>query len=284
MNDKLNVDKSQVQNDEQQDTPESAQHSSDAEQTDFGFERVAWQDKTNKVAAVFHSVAGKYDIMNDLMSFGVHRLWKRCAVDKTAVRPGQTVLDLACGSGDLVKLLAKRVASTGKIIASDINPSMLTRARQCLIDSGLVRNIEFIEANAEHLPFPDNHVDVITMAFGLRNVTDKAKALREMYRVLKPNGRLMVLEFSKVDTGLIKKFYDFYSFKLIPKIGKIVAQDESSYRYLVESIRMHPDQEQLKTMMLAAGFATVNYDNLSHGIVAIHCADKGDKTVTALQQ
>ncbi|MEM9243156.1 MAG: bifunctional demethylmenaquinone methyltransferase/2-methoxy-6-polyprenyl-1,4-benzoquinol methylase UbiE [Pseudomonadota bacterium] len=247
--------------------------------THFGFERVAVSEKTDKVNAVFSSVADKYDLMNDLMSFGIHRLWKRCAIDKFGLCPGQTVLDLASGSGDLVKLLHRRVGNHGKVIASDINPKMLAQAKRNMIDAGIISNIDYVEANAEALPFPDNHVDAISMAFGLRNVTDKDQALREMFRVIKPGGHLLIVEFSKVSNTLLKKLYDAYSFNVIPKLGKLVANDENSYRYLVESIRVHPDQEQLKAMIKVAGFEQVRYENLTGGVVALHFASKPQELI-----
>lgn len=241
---------------------------------DFGFKKVTPQQKTDRVKAVFHSVASRYDRMNDLMSFGIHRLWKRYAIDQLGSYPGQTVLDLASGSGDMATLLLKRVGQTGKVIASDINPVMLAQAKRNLLDQGIIDNIEYVEANAEKLPFPDHHVDAVTIAFGLRNITSKEKALSEMYRVLKSGGRLLILEFSKAQHHWWQKLYDAYSFNIIPKLGKLFANDEDSYRYLVESIRMHPDQQQLKQMTEMAGFEKVHYHNLGDGIVAVHIGDK----------
>lgn len=238
--------------------------------THFGFETVLEDEKVQKVAEVFHSVAQKYDVMNDVMSCGMHRLWKRFTIDKSSVRRGDHVLDLAGGTGDLAKAWAAIVGQEGRVILSDINPSMLNVARDRFLDEGIVGNVEFVEANAESLPFPDESVDVVSIAFGLRNVTNKDKALAEMYRVLKPNGRALILEFSKPTSAELSKWYDRYSFNLIPKLGKWIANDEASYRYLVESIRMHPDQESLKNMMNAAGFTEVKYDNLTGGIVALH--------------
>ena len=238
--------------------------------TDFGFEQVAVEDKSRRVAEVFHSVASKYDLMNDLMSFGVHRLWKRIAVEFVGARPGQRVLDVAGGTGDLAAQIAPRVGDTGSVVLADINESMLCGGRDRLIDKGLVSNVSFVQADAEKLPFPDNYFDCVTIAFGLRNVTDKAAALASMQRVLKPGGKLLVLEFSKPVLPGLKPVYDMYSFKIMPKIGKWVANDESSYRYLAESIRMHPEQGALKAMMSEAGLSLCDYFNLSGGIVALH--------------
>lgn len=238
--------------------------------THFGYQQVPLQDKARKVAEVFHSVADKYDLMNDLMSLGVHRLWKRYAVELSGVRRNQQVLDLAGGTGDLAARFARMVGPQGKVVLSDINGSMLNKGRTRLVDAGVVGNIEFVQADAQYLPFPDNHFDCITIAFGLRNVTDKAAALRSMLRVLKPGGRALVLEFSKPTLPGIAPLYDLYSFKVLPLLGKWVAGDEASYRYLAESIRVHPDQETLKAMMADAGFERCDYFNLSGGIVAIH--------------
>lgn len=235
--------------------------------THFGFETVAEQEKQKKVSEVFHSVAQKYDIMNDVMSAGLHRLWKRFTVDVSGVKAGDQVLDIAGGSGDLSKLFAKKVGPTGQVILTDINASMLGVGRDRMIDAGL--NIPAAQCNAEFLPFADASFDCVIVAFGLRNMTHKEHALKEMQRVLKPGGRLLVLEFSKVWQPL-EKIYDAYSFKLLPKLGKLIAQDEASYRYLAESIRMHPDQETLKSMMHEAGFAKVDYYNLTAGVVALH--------------
>jgi demethylmenaquinone methyltransferase/2-methoxy-6-polyprenyl-1,4-benzoquinol methylase len=244
------------------------------DKTHFGYQQVKVTDKAKKVADVFHSVASKYDLMNDLMSFGVHRLWKRFTLDKSGVRKGNHVLDLAGGTGDLAEKFSKLVGAEGKVILADINRSMLEAGRDRLLDKGIVNSIEFVQANAEQLPFADDTFDCITIAFGLRNVTDKEAALREMCRVTKPGGRTLVLEFSKPKTDFINKVYDTYSFKILPKIGKYVANDEASYQYLAESIRMHPDQETLKTMMQDAGFDEVTYHNLTDGIVALHIGYK----------
>ena len=222
------------------------------------------------VADVFHSVAAKYDVMNDLMSFGVHRLWKRFTIDMSGVRPGNKVLDLAGGTGDLTKKFSKIVGPAGKVVLADINSSMLEVGRERLTNQGYVGNIEYVQANAQYLPFEDNTFDVITIAFGLRNVTDKDEALRSMFRVLKPGGRLLVLEFSQTNNPLLKKAYDLYSFTALPLMGKLVTNDSESYKYLAESIRMHPDQETLKGMMQDAGFNRVSYHNMTGGMVALH--------------
>ena len=240
------------------------------ETTHFGFQTVAKEQKQDMVAHVFHSVAAKYDVMNDLMSFGIHRLWKRFTIDCSGVRRGQTVLDLAGGTGDLTAKFSRLVGETGRVMLADINDSMLKMGREKLRNIGIVGNVEYVQANAEALPFADNTFDCITISFGLRNVTDKEKALRSMYRVLKPGGRLLVLEFSKPIIEPLSKAYDAYSFHILPKVGELVAKDGDSYRYLAESIRMHPDQETLKGMMQDAGFENVDYYNLTAGIVALH--------------
>lgn len=238
--------------------------------THFGYRDVPTGEKQGLVAQVFHSVASRYDVMNDVMSMGIHRIWKRIAIEYSAIRPGQTVLDIAGGTGDLAAKFAQCVGPTGKVVLADINDSMLKVGRDRLTDRGIVGNVEYVQANAECLPFPDNTFDLITISFGLRNVTDKDAALRSMHRVLKPGGRLLVLEFSKTDNPLLTKAYDTYSFKLLPMMGKLVAGDAQSYQYLAESIRMHPDQETLKGMMLNAGFAKADFHNLTGGIVAVH--------------
>lgn len=238
--------------------------------THFGYRTVDSNRKQGLVANVFHSVAAKYDVMNDLMSAGIHRVWKRFTIELSGVRQGHSVLDLAGGTGDLAAKFSKLVGPEGRVVLADINESMLRVGRDKLTDLGIVGNIEYAQVNAECLPFPDNTFDCITIAFGLRNVTDKDAALRSMLRVLKPSGRLLVLEFSKPDSELLSKVYDAYSFNLLPKIGKLVANDEDSYRYLAESIRMHPDQDTLKSMMEDVGFARCEYHNMTGGIVAIH--------------
>lgn len=238
--------------------------------THFGYKTVKADEKANLVADVFHSVANSYDLMNDLMSFGVHRLWKRYAIELSGVRKGHSVLDLAGGTGDLAALMAPKVGKTGKIILSDINDSMLKVGRDRMADRGFLSNIEYVQANAESLPFEDKQFDCVTIAFGLRNVTDKDAALRSIFRVLKPGGRLLILEFSKPTNSLLEKVYDEYSFKILPKIGEFITKDADSYQYLAESIRMHPDQQTLKSMVLDAGFEQCDIHNLSGGIVALH--------------
>ncbi len=238
--------------------------------THFGFTQVEEKEKVNLVRGVFDSVASQYDIMNDFMSFGIHRIWKRVAVQLSNVREGDHVLDLAGGTGDLTTLFSKRVGKKGKIVLADINSEMLRTGRDRLIDRGLTKNISFAQVNAECLPFEDNTFDCVCIAFGLRNVTNKDAALRSMMRVLKPGGRVIVLEFSHPTDKVTEKVYDFYSFKLLPKIGKFVAKDEESYRYLAESIRMHPVQDKLKEMMEEAGLERCEYFNMSQGIVAVH--------------
>ena len=242
----------------------------DDKTTHFGYKTVETQDKVKMVAGVFHSVAAKYDLMNDLMSGGVHRLWKRFTIELSGVRTGNAVLDIAGGTGDLAAKFSRLVGPTGRVVLADINDSMLTVGREKLTNKGIVGNIEYVQANAECLPFPDNSFDCITIAFGLRNVTDKEAALRSMNRVLKPGGRLLVLEFSKPVNPIIGKLYDRYSFDILPKMGQLVANDQESYRYLAESIRMHPDQETLKGMMSDAGFVDVRYHNMTAGVVAVH--------------
>jgi demethylmenaquinone methyltransferase/2-methoxy-6-polyprenyl-1,4-benzoquinol methylase len=235
--------------------------------THFGFETVDENDKAKRVAGVFTSVASKYDIMNDLMSVGLHRLWKRFAISVSGVRRGQRVLDVAGGSADLSRLFLKEVGSSGQVVLTDINNAMLRVGRDRLLDEGIATPVT--QCDAEHLPFPDNYFDCVSIAFGLRNVTHKDAALREMKRVLKPGGRVIVLEFSKVAKPL-EKAYDLYSFKLLPKMGQMIAGDADSYKYLAESIRMHPGQEELKQMMLEAGLERVEYFNLTGGVVAVH--------------
>lgn len=237
---------------------------------DFGFSKVAWEEKAQKVAEVFHSVADRYDVMNDLMSGGLHRLWKAFTLAASHVRPGQKVLDIAAGSGDLSAAFAKKVGSCGKVISLDINQSMLQVGRAQLLDRGIFNVVEFILADAEKLPLPDNHFDCVSIGFGLRNVTDKNTALAEMYRVLKPGGKALILEFSKPTSALLRQVVDWYTLNLIPKMGEFVVGDRDSYRYLAESIKMHPNQQTLATMMSRAGFEDVTYHNLTAGVVALH--------------
>jgi len=246
----------------------------DENYTDFGYQKVPTEQKTEKVAEVFHSVAKQYDIMNDLMSLGIHRLWKRFTISIAKPHQGDKILDLAGGTGDLTKQFAKRIGEKGRIILSDINNSMLSVGRDRLIDQGICHNINYVQANAESLPFANNDFNIITIGFGLRNVTHKEKALAEMYRCLKPGGKAIVLEFSKPVVKPLNPIYDLYSFKILPKLGKIIAKDADSYQYLAESIRMHPDQETLKQMMQTAGFDKVEYHNLTGGIVAVHVGYK----------
>ncbi|MBE1277064.1 MULTISPECIES: bifunctional demethylmenaquinone methyltransferase/2-methoxy-6-polyprenyl-1,4-benzoquinol methylase UbiE [Enterovibrio] len=252
------------------DTTQGVTQDADQNTTHFGFQTIAKEDKVSMVANVFHNVAAKYDIMNDVMSMGIHRIWKRFTIDCSGVRPGHRVLDLAGGTGDLTAKFSRIVGDKGQVILADINNSMLNVGRDKLRDIGIVGNVNYVQANAEELPFPDDYFDCITIGFGLRNVTDKDKALRSMYRVLKPGGRLLVLEFSKPIVEPLSKVYDAYSFHLLPKMGELIANDAESYRYLAESIRMHPDQETLKGMMEDAGFEQTKYFNLTGGIVALH--------------
>ena len=238
--------------------------------THFGYKTVNVEEKAEKVAEVFHSVAGKYDLMNDLMSAGIHRLWKRMTIEMSGARRGHSVLDIAGGTRDLTAKFSRIVGPEGTVVLADINDSMLKVGRDRLMDRGIVDNITFSQADAQHLPFPDNTFDVITIAFGLRNVTDKDMALRSMLRVLKPGGRLLVLEFSKPENPLLSKVYDTYSFSILPKLGKLFASDADSYQYLAESIRMHPDQSTLQDMMDSAGFANTDFHNMTGGVVALH--------------
>jgi demethylmenaquinone methyltransferase/2-methoxy-6-polyprenyl-1,4-benzoquinol methylase len=237
--------------------------------THFGFETVSISDKAARVKGVFDSVAGRYDLMNDLMSGGLHRWWKKFTVEQAAVRSGYQVLDLAGGTGDLARAFAGKVGDHGHVVLADINASMLVEGRRRLIDAGVAGNLSIAQVDAENLPFASGSFDCISIAFGLRNVTHKNKALQSMLRVLKPGGKLLILEFSK-PAEAIKPAYDFYSFKVIPMLGKLVAKDESSYQYLPESIRMHPDQDELVSMMEEAGFERCRYHNLAGGIVALH--------------
>lgn len=238
--------------------------------THFGYKTVESDQKADMVAGVFHSVAAKYDIMNDVMSFGIHRMWKRFTIESAGTRPGMKVLDLAGGTGDLTAKFSHLVGDKGQVTLADINDSMLKVGREKLRDKGIVGNVNYIQANAEALPFPDSHFDIITIAFGLRNVTDKDAAIRSMLRVLKPGGKLLILEFSKPQHEVMRKIYDLYSFKILPKMGSLITQDAESYEYLAESIRMHPDQDTLKKMMINAGFEQVEYTNMTDGIVALH--------------
>ena len=243
--------------------------------TDFGYERVRKEEKAGRVREVFDSVASRYDLMNDLMSGGMHRLWKRFTIELSSVRPGQTVLDIAGGTGDLAAKFSQRVGPDGHVILADINAAMLSVGRDRLIDKGALNNISVSQADAQFLPYADNSIDCITIAFGLRNVTDKALALRSMHRVLKPGGRLLVLEFSKPTSPLLSQVYDAYSFSALPFMGKLITNDADSYRYLAESIRKHPDQETLLEMVEDAGFVHCKYHHMTGGIVAIHRGVKG---------
>ena len=238
--------------------------------THFGYQTVTEEEKAARVGQVFDSVADKYDLMNDLMSLGIHRLWKRFALQLAGIRPDQRVLDLAGGTGDLAAKLSQAVGTHGQVVLCDINAAMLNHGRDRMIDAGIVDNLEYVQADAEQLPFADNSFDCVTMAFGLRNVTVKENALASIQRVLKPSGRALVLEFSQPFAPGLKPFYDLYSFKVLPRLGQLVAGDIDSYRYLAESIRMHPDQETLQSMFLEAGFDHCEVFNLSGGIVAIH--------------
>ncbi|RJQ49128.1 MAG: bifunctional demethylmenaquinone methyltransferase/2-methoxy-6-polyprenyl-1,4-benzoquinol methylase UbiE [Gammaproteobacteria bacterium] len=238
--------------------------------THFGFQTVSEAEKARKVGEVFDSVAPNYDLMNDVMSFGVHRWWKHVAAHLAGVRASSRVLDLAGGTGDMAARLAARINAQGRLIVADINHAMLSAGRDRLLNEGVTGNILYVQADAEHLPFPDDYFDCVTIAFGLRNVTRKDKALAAMHRVLKPGGRALILEFSRTRVPVLQSLYDWYSFSILPRFGKWIAKDEASYRYLAESIRMHPDQETLKTMMMAAGFERCDYLNLSGGIVALH--------------
>lgn len=242
----------------------------DPESADFGYERVPWSEKSRRVRGVFDSVANRYDVMNDLMSGGLHRLWKQFTLSLTNLRPGQRALDVAGGTGDIAAGLAKQVGERGLVVLTDINAAMLSRGRDRLINDGHVGNVRCAQVNAEKLPFADGTFDCVTIAFGLRNVTDKPAALASMRRVLKPGGQLLVLEFSHPTVPALKPVYDAYSFRVLPVLGKIVANDEASYRYLAESIRMHPDQQTLLEMMNAAGLEGCRYHNLAGGIVAVH--------------
>ncbi len=241
-----------------------------SETTHFGYQTVAASEKARKVAGVFDSVADKYDLMNDLMSLGAHRLWKRFAVGLTGLRPGQRALDVAGGTGDLTRRMLPLVGLQGRVVLSDINASMLGEGRKRLVDAGAVGNVDYVQADAEQLPFPDHTFHCVTIGFGLRNVTRKERALAALYRVLQPGGRVVILEFSHPVAPGLQPAYDLYSFTVLPALGQLVAGDAASYRYLAESIRMHPNQETLLEMMQAAGFERCQYFNLSGGIVAVH--------------
>lgn len=238
--------------------------------THFGYQQVDETDKQGLVDNVFHSVANKYDIMNDVMSLGIHRFWKHHTILAANVRKNMRILDLASGTCDLAIRMGKKLAGTGRLVATDINESMLNVGQARMTDKGLVKGIEYNIVNAEQIPYPDNSFDLVTMAFGLRNVTQKEQVLREVLRILKPGGKFMVLEFSKPVTPLVEKVYDGYSFNILPKMGQLIAGDADSYQYLAESIRMHPDQETLKSMFAEAGFKLCKYQNLSLGIVSLH--------------
>jgi demethylmenaquinone methyltransferase/2-methoxy-6-polyprenyl-1,4-benzoquinol methylase len=238
--------------------------------THFGFEDVPVEEKAQRVAGVFHSVANQYDLMNDLMSGGIHRLWKRVTIELSAVRQGHKVLDIAGGTGDLAYQFSKLVGKDGQVILSDINSSMLAVGRDRLIDRGIGQNLTYVQLDAQHIPFDDNSFDCVTIAFGLRNVTDKDLALRSILRVLKPGGRLLILEFSKPKNKILEKIYDEYSFRVLPIMGKLITNDADSYRYLAESIRMHPDQKTLQGMMDETGFIDTEYHNMTGGVVALH--------------
>ena len=247
---------------------------SDSKQTNFGFRQVQEADKADLVGDVFDSVADNYDLMNDLMSFGIHRLWKKIAIETSGLREYFKVLDLAGGTGDMVKLMRSKISHQGSIILSDINWSMLKEGRNSLINQG-IEDVQIAQIDAQYLPFKENTFDLITIAFGLRNVTDKEAALKSILSSLKPGGKLIILEFSRPTNEQLRELYDLFSFEVIPKIGEFVAQSEESYRYLAESIRMHPTQEELKDLMESAGFSDCNFDNLTNGIVAIHSGKKG---------
>ncbi len=251
-------------------SPDSSPAESAAEVTDFGYQQVPKAEKQARVRAVFDSVAGNYDLMNDLMSGGVHRLWKRFVLSQTALRPGQRALDVAGGTGDIAAGMAEQVGASGLVVLTDINAAMLAEGRDAMTDRGLVGNIRYSLANAECLPFPDSSFDCVTIGFGLRNVTDKQAALRSMTRVLKPGGQLIILEFSHPTAPGLKPIYDGYSFTILPWLGKVVAKDADSYRYLAESIRRFPKQQELVEMMRAAGLDNCRYHNLTGGIVAVH--------------
>jgi demethylmenaquinone methyltransferase / 2-methoxy-6-polyprenyl-1,4-benzoquinol methylase len=238
--------------------------------TDFGYQQIPIDEKTARVSDIFDSVAARYDLMNDLMSIGIHRIWKQFAMELSGVRSGHHVLDIAGGTGDLAARFSRIVGDDGRVVLADINASMLAVGRDRLTDRGEIENICYVQADAQCLPFADNSFDCVSIAFGLRNITDKIKALGAMHRVLRPGGRLLILEFSKPESALLNKLYDAYSFQVLPRLGKLIANDSDSYRYLAESIRMHPDQQTLKSMVMDCGFEQCTFHNLSGGIVAIH--------------
>lgn len=240
------------------------------EKIDFGYQQVPVAEKQSKVDGVFHSVASKYDLMNDLMSLGIHRIWKKLTLHVSQCRPGDSVLDIASGTGDLALAFSKLVKSQGSVILADINASMLAVARDRLIDGGALDNTAVVQTNGEILPFPNNSFNIVINGFGLRNMTNKKQALAEAYRVLKPGGKVMILEFSKPTSALLRKIYDTYSFQLLPKLGDVIAKDADSYQYLAESIRMHPDQPTLKEYFEEVGLENCSYHNLTGGIVALH--------------
>lgn len=245
-------------------------HAGESGRTHFGYQDVGWEEKAQRVREVFDSVADRYDLMNDLMSFGAHRLWKRFAISQSGLKPGQQALDVAGGTGDLACLLAAKVGHGGRVVLSDINAAMLAHARPRLLNRGIAGNVSFIQADAEDLPFADRAFDCVTIAFGLRNVTDRERALCSMFRVLKPGGQLLILEFSHPVMSSFARLYDLYSFGVLPVLGRLVAKDADSYQYLAESIRVHPDQETLLGMLRDCGFEHCRYHNLSGGIVALH--------------
>jgi demethylmenaquinone methyltransferase / 2-methoxy-6-polyprenyl-1,4-benzoquinol methylase len=238
--------------------------------TDFGYQQIPVEEKTARVSDIFDSVAARYDLMNDLMSVGVHRIWKQFAMELSGVRRGHQVLDVAGGTGDLAARFSRVVGDNGRVVLADINASMLAVGRDRLTDRGEIENLYYVQADAQCLPFAEDSFDCVSIAFGLRNITDKIKALDAMHRVLKPGGRLLILEFSKPGSTLLNKLYDAYSFQVLPRLGKLIANDADSYRYLAESIRMHPDQQTLKSMIMDCGFEQCTFHNLSGGIVAIH--------------
>jgi demethylmenaquinone methyltransferase/2-methoxy-6-polyprenyl-1,4-benzoquinol methylase len=240
-----------------------------SDKTHFGYQTIDASEKVQRVGEVFSSVARNYDIMNDVMSFGIHRIWKKITINHAKLRKGESVLDLASGTGDLARAYLEAVGSQGRVVMTDINPDMLAEGRKRCLQLGVAHKLEFAIVNAEQIPFEDNSFDCVSISFGLRNVTDKDQALREMHRILKPGGRALILEFSQTNE-LVKPFYDFYSFNILPKMGKLIANDEESYQYLAESIRMHPDQKTLKSMMDNAGFGQTSYMDLTFGICAVH--------------